>query len=180
MKRRPLTLQFQCGRMGLGLLLAVALYAAAVSANPHAAFDPLPSDGAVVTASNGFARFTVLTAQLIRMEFARDGVFEDRPSFTFVHRKLPVPHFETTEEVQVDEAGASRRVLLIRTPKVELRYVVATDPTPFTSDNLQVSFAVTDGTLTWYPGLSNVGILPGTIRTLDHVRGMVHGGGHGG
>ncbi len=38
-------------------------------------------------------RFTVLTPQLIRMEWAADGKFEDHASLVFLNRKLPVPNF---------------------------------------------------------------------------------------
>ena len=41
----------------------------------------------------GNARFTVLTPQLIRMEWAADGKFEDHASFVFLNRHLPVPEF---------------------------------------------------------------------------------------
>src|ERR1700684_3695846 len=53
----------------------------------HAAADPR----AVVVVEH--ARFTVLTPQLIRMEWAADGKFEDHPSFVFLNRRLPVPQF---------------------------------------------------------------------------------------
>ena len=53
---------------------------------------PIPK--AVVTCGN--ARFTVLTPQLIRMEWSADGKFEDHASFVFINRRLPVPKFEAT------------------------------------------------------------------------------------
>jgi len=42
----------------------------------------------------GKARFTVLAPELIRMEWAADGRFEDHASFVFLNRRLPVPPFE--------------------------------------------------------------------------------------
>jgi alpha-glucosidase len=39
------------------------------------------------------ARFTVLTDRLIRLEFHRDGRFEDRASQAFWFREQPVPEF---------------------------------------------------------------------------------------
>ena len=44
----------------------------------------------------GKARFTILTDRMIRCEYAEDGVFEDRPSFTFVNRDTPPVEFTWT------------------------------------------------------------------------------------
>ena len=62
----------------------------------------------------GNARFTVLTPQMIRMEWAEDGKFEDRASLTFVNRKLDVPAFKVKE---------SKSKLTISTSNVTLTYV---------------------------------------------------------
>ena len=51
--------------------------------------DPVADPKAVVTI--GHARFTILTPQLIRMEWSADGKFEDHASFVFINRRLPVP-----------------------------------------------------------------------------------------
>ena len=51
--------------------------------------DPVADPKAVVVL--GKVRFTVLTPQLIRMEWAADGKFEDHASFVFINRCLPVP-----------------------------------------------------------------------------------------
>src|SRR6185437_8146487 len=42
----------------------------------------------------GHARFTVLTPQLIRMEWSASNQFEDHASFVFINRRLPAPKFE--------------------------------------------------------------------------------------
>ena len=79
-------------------LFVVAMGALAVFHSPVAAadapgrYDPVADPRAVVT--TGHARFTVLTPQLIRMEWAADGKFEDHASFVFLNRRLPVPKFE--------------------------------------------------------------------------------------
>ena len=56
--------------------------------------NPVADPKAIVTIGN--ARFTVLTPQLIRMEWSADGKFEDHASLVFINRRLPVPKFETT------------------------------------------------------------------------------------
>ena len=42
---------------------------------------------------SGNARFTVLTSQLIRMEYSDTGVFEDCATLAFVNRNTTVPPF---------------------------------------------------------------------------------------
>src|ERR1700683_3086597 len=61
-------------------------------ASSEAADNPVADPKAVVTVGN--ARFTVLTPQLIRMEWSADGKFEDHASFVFLNRRLPVPKFQ--------------------------------------------------------------------------------------
>jgi alpha-glucosidase len=56
---------------------------------------PKADPAAIVIAGN--ARFTVLTPQLIRMEWSQDGVFEDNATLTFVNRLLPVPEFKVSQ-----------------------------------------------------------------------------------
>ena len=61
---------------------------------PVPSFHPEADPQAVVTAKN--VRFTVLTDRLLRLEYSRDDVFEDRPSQAFWHRRQPVPSFRKT------------------------------------------------------------------------------------
>ena len=42
----------------------------------------------------GDARLTVLTPQLIRLEWAAHGKFKDHASMVFIHRNIPIPKFE--------------------------------------------------------------------------------------
>ena len=63
------------------------------AARPSGPVDnPVADPKAIVTVGN--ARFTVLTPQLIRMEWSADGKFEDHASLVFINRRLPVPKFE--------------------------------------------------------------------------------------
>ncbi len=43
-------------------------------------------------------RFTVLTSQLIRMEYAADGVFENRATQVVLNRDFDVPEFRVLED----------------------------------------------------------------------------------
>ena len=115
--------------------------------------NPVASPEAVVRFEN--ARFTVLTDRLIRMEWAEDGVFEDRSSLAIVNRNLPVPKFT------VNEKGG---VLTIRTDKLTLTYKGGR----FAPENLMVKHVMG----IWKPGMSPAGNLKGTTRTLDGCMGF--------
>lgn len=56
--------------------------------------NPVANEKATVTCGN--ARFTVLTPQMIRMEWCADGKWEDNKSLTFVNRRLDVPRFKSS------------------------------------------------------------------------------------
>ena len=55
----------------------------------QAANDPVADPKAIVR--SGDMRFTVLTPEMIRIEWSDKQQFEDRASFTVVNRRLPVP-----------------------------------------------------------------------------------------
>jgi alpha-glucosidase (family GH31 glycosyl hydrolase) len=143
----------RAGLRRVAILFLLFVCAAAVAQNNPAA-DPK----AVVVAGN--ARFTVLTPQLVRMEWSENGQFENHASLVFINRRLPVPAFKTSRD-----NGA----LTIDTGKLLLRYRQA--PGQFTAENLEVSFDLNGQRITWHPGMEDRGNLQGTIRTLDGVKG---------
>ncbi len=136
-----------------------------LSAMPHAtspiyptplAGDPQADPAAIVTV--GPARFTLLTARLIRLEYAPDGRFEDRASRTFVHRRLPVPHFDCRcDGATLDLVGEQLRV------HYDSRR-------GFTADGLSITFGKG---VTWRYGDADSANLGGTLRTLDKTDGPV-------
>jgi alpha-glucosidase (family GH31 glycosyl hydrolase) len=137
--------------------LAQTTKSTATEKAPEARYNPLANPQAVMTEGN--ARFTVLTPQLIRMEWAADGKFEDHPSFVFLNRRLPVPKFTHTEE------GGK---LTLQTSALQLTY---TGSGKFTADNLSITFTLDGKQTTWHPGMPDIGNLQGTTRTLDGARG---------
>lgn len=120
---------------------------------------PLAAPDAVVEV--GHARFTVLTARLLRLEYAPDGRFEDRASQVFWFRRQPVPPFT------VKQSGATTE---IETEYLHLRYEATADG--FTADTL--SIALPQSGIAWRYGDANPGNLRGTARTLDEVSGSTH------
>jgi hypothetical protein len=104
-------------------------------------------------------RITVLDAGLLRLEWAEDGVFEDRASAFALHRDLPVPRFEVIE---------GDAALELVTDRVRLTY----DRRPFSPAGLS---AQVRGNVSNYRGVWRFGEpvrdLGGTTRTLDNVDG---------
>jgi len=121
-------------------------------------YDPVAEPKAVITVGN--ARFTVLTPQLIRMEWATDGKFEDHASLVFLNRKLPVPKFGADR----DNLGA----VTITTDALKLDYKGGSK---FNAEDLSITFKLNGKEVTWHPGMEDTGNLQGTTRTLDGARG---------
>src|SRR5271166_5697223 len=144
----------------LGVFLQTPLVNAAVASS---SCDPVADPRAVVLA--GSARFTVLTPQLIRLEWANDGKFEDHASFAFVNRTLPVPKF--TRQI-----GPGNRVVL-KTSALTLVYDPGDTDGKFIPSDLTVSFSLNGEEVVWKPGTQDTGNLLGTTRTLDTARGGV-------
>lgn len=124
---------------------------------PTAAANPKADPQAVVTTQN--ARFTILTPQLIRMEWSEDGKFEDRATLSFINRELPVPVFLVRD---------SRSKLTITTSALTLTYQKTGK---FTAENLKATFRLNGKEVTWTPGMEDPQNLMGTTRTLDGCDG---------
>ena len=120
-------------------------------------YDPVADPKAVVVVGN--ARFTVLTPQLIRMEWAADGKFEDHASLVFLNRRLPVPKFDTDRK---------NGWVTLKTEALTLSY---TGKGKFTAANLEITFTLNGKPVIWHPGTLDTGNLMGTTRTLDGARG---------
>ncbi len=134
------------------------LFLSAPTAVAQQTDNPIADPKAVVTSGN--ARFTILTPQLIRMEWVEDGKFEDHASLVFINRRMPAPEFKNEFE---------NEFLVLRTGKLALRYLRRGGE--FTRLNLRVEFELNGETVTWTPGSEDKGNLQGTIRTLDGVKG---------
>ena len=126
------------------------------------AYNPQANAEAVVTV--GKARFTVLTPQMIRIQYSATQKFEDRATFAVVNRQLPVPEFTTSED---------GNYLYIETSALKLRYrkgsmITASAKSP---SNLMITLQVAGREVTWYPGKEDALNLKGTKRTLDTASG---------
>jgi len=134
----------------LYLLLFAVIGAFGVEVLPY---QPQAAAAAMVYA--GLARFTVLTPQVIRMEYSSNKTFEDQQTLAVVNRLLPIPKF--TSFIKDD-------MLIISTSALNLTYIIGA---PFAPNTL---YAVgTDGGAfkKWNFGDIDYGNLLGTIRGLD-------------
>lgn len=118
---------------------------------------PLADPKAVVQTPH--ARFTVLTPQLIRLEYSPEGQFEDRASQAFWYRRQPVPPFETIQK------GNSVEIV---TDSLHLTHRL--DAAGFSPDNLSITLRASGST--WRFGDPDPANLGGTTRTLDNVTGQ--------
>lgn len=130
--------------------------------NAQTVYDPVPNADAVVESGN--ARFTVLTPEMIRIQFSKYKQFEDRATFGIVNRRLPVPEYDVTDD---------GTYIYIRTSALELRYrkggtIRTTTKTPSV---LQIKMQMNGRETVWYPGKDDALNLKGTMRTLDNVSG---------
>ncbi|MCB9657706.1 MAG: glycoside hydrolase family 31 protein [Polyangiales bacterium] len=118
------------------------------------------SDGRLPSVVEGSARFTVITPTLIRLEYAADGQFEDRPSQTVGVR--PVGRTPYTTRLEGDER-------VIETEALTLRYRV--DSGPFAADNLTIALRRGDEDVAARPVFGdnqpNAEQLGGWLRALD-------------
>jgi len=128
--------------------------------------NPVADPKAVVTTGN--ARFTVLTPQLIRMEWSADGKFEDHASLVFINRRLPAPKF-----VKGLQWAGKNPSLLIQTDALTLRYAPSGTPGDnghFAPQNLSITLTVDGKQVVWHPGDSDPDNLMGTTARWGRRR----------
>lgn len=120
--------------------------------------NPTANTDAIVVSGN--ARFTVLTPEMIRIEYSDKGVFEDRATFTVVNRNLDVPSYEKSED---------NEFLYITTQALSLKYRKGNNPVtlPASAKNLVITLNHNGREALWYPGKPDPLNLKGTCRTLD-------------
>ncbi len=109
-------------------------------------------------------RITVLTEQMIRLEYSKDGIFEDRATQVVWNREFPPVEFQYSD---------SENELIVRTKELCLTY----DKREFTGIGLKIE--LTNG-LTNYKSIwryhetdSRNKNLKGTARTLDEANGPI-------
>lgn len=151
MKLRPLLILALSAILGLTSSLTLS-----------AGNDPVADPDAIVV--SGKMRFTVLTPQMIRIQYSATSKFEDRATFGIVNRRLPVPAYT------VEDDGS---YLYIRTSALTLRYKKGSRPVAANKTDAQlcISFDMNGQEVVWYPGKDDALNLKGTMRTLDNAAG---------
>lgn len=120
--------------------------------------NPVANNSAVVRPSKE-VRLTILTPQLIRLEWNANGSFNDHASFLVVNRKLPVPEYHTRTEANW---------FILQTSGLELRYQLNSGK--FNAANLSITQRSAKK-VKWIPGMVQRQNLKGTARTLDRCDG---------
>lgn len=108
----------------------------------------------------GQARFTVITPNCVRLEYASKGQFVDAPSLFAANRDARLDGF------RLDQTGGATK---IDTGAIRLTYTP--NGQSFSGSNLRAEIKKGTQTVVWAPGASNPGNLGGTIRTLDGADG---------
>lgn len=120
---------------------------------------PLHNAGSIVQGKN--YRFTVLTPQMIRLEYSDEGLFEDRATQTVINRDFNVPEFKVIDEEDNLE---------IITDCVHLIY----DKKKFSKNGLIIKVRGNTSAFhsIWHYG-EEIDDLKGTARTLDGANGKI-------
>lgn len=115
----------------------------------------------------GKARFTVLTPNCIRLEYAPNGRFVDEPSLFAINRGARYSNFKMRQ---------TGRTTTLETPGMVLTYT--DDGKAFSADNLGALIRANGQfrSRRWTPLSKNTGNLGGTTRTLDQVSGPIDTG----
>lgn len=149
--------------MKTNLLIALYSTAAITTVCVAEAQNPKAPQEAIVVSGN--ARFTILTPEMIRIEYSDNAIFEDRATFAIQNRELEsIPQFSTSED---------SNYLYISTPKLNLKYRKGTNPKQKSGghENLTISLSLNGQVVNWHPGMSDPLNLKGTCRTLDNCNG---------
>lgn len=120
--------------------------------------NPVANQAATVVCGN--ARFTVLTSDVVRIEWSENAKFEDHATLTFINRYLPLPDFKSK---------IKNGWLQIKTSDLTLYYSV--DSKQLDHSTLRVEFTHNGLKKVWYPGITDKQNLKGTTRTLDRTYG---------
>ncbi len=146
-------------RVGVGLAFLLAL-----GATPGTALAaPRPADVHGQTVRAGHLRVEVLSPTLVRLEYAADDHFEDRPTFNAVDRAPGHTAFRATQ------SGSD---LVVRTSAVTLHYKLGSGPV--TADNTTLDLTIAGRRTSVHPafGAQPGNVLGGWYRGLDYYAGQ--------
>lgn len=110
----------------------------------------------------GKVRFTIITPELIRMEYATDSKFLDDPTLFAVNRNARTDSFKITK---------SGDDYIIRTKRMEVHYKA--DNLPFSQKNIRIIVYNKTKNYDWRIYSQDDKNLGGTLSTLDEVSGPV-------
>ena len=147
------------GRVGVALAFLLVL-----GATPGAALaGPRPADVHGQNVRAGHLRVEVLSPTLLRLEYAADDHFEDRPTFNAVDRTPGRTSFRAT---------TSRDELVVRTSAVTLHYRLGSGPVTAANTTLDLTIAGRPTSVHPAFGAQPANVLGGWYRGLDYYAGQ--------
>ena len=143
-------------------IVAAVVGVCAAGCGQDAEPDEVPDDVVGEPIVDGNVRVTVISPTLLRLEYADDAVFEDRPTQLVGERVAPSAAFET----RVEDG-----FLVVETAALTLRY--EQESGPFGDDNLSIALMRGGDEVTvrpeWDPTAEDPEALGGWLRGLDLV-----------
>lgn len=121
--------------------------------------NPQAREEAMVVAGN--ARFTLLTPNMVRMEWCDSARFEDNATLAIVNRQMQTPDFHVKRK---------KSELIITTEAMRIVYRTGES---FSDNNPRVEFKMNNRLITWTPQSRDTLNLKGTTRTLDGYDGNI-------
>jgi hypothetical protein len=127
----------------------------------------LATPGAVAQSHNGIetdgqARFTVVTPELVRMEYSPEGKFVNAPSWFGRNREARYTGYKSSLD---------GKTLTIDTGEIHLVYT--NDGKSFNGKNLRAEIKNTTSKVDWVAGMQPSGNLGGTRRALDRTQAAI-------
>ena len=139
-------------------LAMILLPAAAILCCPESAVAKTPTENPMVF---GNARLSVITPQLLRLEYAKDGKFIDDPTLFAYDRSNMLPF----DSIEVKDLGNNR--YQIKTSALDIQY--HDDGFPFSTSNLAVYYTLDGKKKKFTNRFLPKNNLGGTVETLDRV-----------
>ena len=116
----------------------------------------------------GNARFSLVSPNLIRLEYSENRKFEDRPTIRAIGLSQPI---------KIKKIGQENNWVILEGENIRVKYLPS--DAPFSADNLTISWKAGNMQGEWKPGDEDLNNLGGMFTSLDHAdRGIVAAGVH--
>lgn len=143
------------------VMIQPVLSAELISAGGKAQEIQIIEDGNKIIIGN--ARFSMITPNLARIEYSENRKFEDRPTIR------AIGFFKT---IKIKKVSRKSGWVVMEGENIRIEYLPANSP--FSADNLKISWKAENMTGEWKPGDKDLNNLGGAFTSLDHAdRGII-------